>query len=173
MYTCGSNSPIFFNRVGRTFPDRLLHVNTPLNVPFLTTSEETRQLLNDVEKYMEDVVQQEFNHLNTLMESGCIQIMTESQLALDHLEKEGSEGEHDDAATESSSVIRALRTTQSFSREQPDLPTWNFPQFQRSRLLLSHLGFLNFNGLKKSNMHLLAKSPALYRDIKGLDKKFG
>ncbi|KAJ3213934.1 Ral GTPase-activating protein subunit alpha-1, partial [Dinochytrium kinnereticum] len=45
--------------------------------------------------------------------------------------------------------------------------------FGRSRLFLSHFGHMNFDGLKEDYFHLLAKSPALYRDIKGLDKKFG
>ncbi|KAI8805851.1 hypothetical protein BJ742DRAFT_397343 [Cladochytrium replicatum] len=47
------------------------------------------------------------------------------------------------------------------------------PAFQRSRLLLSHLGLLHFDSLKEDFFHLLGKSPALYRDIKGVDKKFG
>lgn len=153
------------------FPDRLLHDKKPLNVPSLTLSEETRHQMNNVGEYLDDVVRQEYTHLNGLIKSGNIQIITQSQLALNELGKDG--GDNGIPGEEEKPVIRAMRTTQSFSREQPGLPTGNFPQFQRSRLLLSHLGFLNFNGLKKSNLHLLAKSPALYRDIKGLDKKFG
>ncbi|KAJ3100406.1 Ral GTPase-activating protein subunit alpha-2 [Phlyctochytrium planicorne] len=45
--------------------------------------------------------------------------------------------------------------------------------FGRSRLFLSHFGHLNFDSLKDDYFHLLAKSPSLFRDIKGLDKKFG
>ncbi|KAL1925039.1 uncharacterized protein VTP21DRAFT_4693 [Calcarisporiella thermophila] len=51
--------------------------------------------------------------------------------------------------------------------EQPMSP------YQQCRLLLSHLGFLNHDVLKDRSFHLLAKSPGLYRDIKGLDKKRG
>ncbi|KAI8851661.1 hypothetical protein BC829DRAFT_386568, partial [Chytridium lagenaria] len=45
--------------------------------------------------------------------------------------------------------------------------------FGRCRLFLSHFGHLNFDSLKEDYFHLLAKTPSLYRDIKGLDKKFG
>ncbi|KAJ3289654.1 Ral GTPase-activating protein subunit alpha-1 [Borealophlyctis nickersoniae] len=47
------------------------------------------------------------------------------------------------------------------------------PQYFRSRLLLSHLGHLHFDGLKDGYFHLLAKTPALFRDIKVLDRKHG
>lgn len=63
--------------------------------------------------------------------------------------------------------------TQSFVKVAPPKPQSSLPSFQRSRLLLSHLGFLTFAGLKDNCFQLLAKSPALFRDIKGLDKKLG
>lgn len=62
---------------------------------------------------------------------------------------------------------------QSFVKVSPMKPQQNLPAFQRSRLLLSHLGFLTFGGLKDNSFQLLTKSPNLFRDIKGLDKKAG
>lgn len=45
--------------------------------------------------------------------------------------------------------------------------------FLRSRLLLSHLGHMSFDGVKDGCFYLLGKSPAFYRDIKVLDRKHG
>ncbi|KAI9342555.1 hypothetical protein BDR26DRAFT_270352 [Obelidium mucronatum] len=41
-----------------------------------------------------------------------------------------------------------------------------------TRILLSHIGHLNFDSLKDGYMQQLSKSPPLFRDVKGLDKKF-
>lgn len=51
--------------------------------------------------------------------------------------------------------------------EKPHVP------FQQSRLLLSHLGFINYNYLKDGSFQMLNKTPALYRDLRGLDRKHG
>lgn len=51
--------------------------------------------------------------------------------------------------------------------EKPDVP------FQQSRLLLSHLGFIQYNQLKNGTFQMLNKTPALYRDLRGLDRKHG
>jgi hypothetical protein len=45
--------------------------------------------------------------------------------------------------------------------------------FQQSRLLLSHLGFIQYNQLKNGTFQMLNKTPALYRDLRGLDRKHG
>ncbi|KAJ3191793.1 Ral GTPase-activating protein subunit alpha-2 [Irineochytrium annulatum] len=45
--------------------------------------------------------------------------------------------------------------------------------FGRSRQFLSHFGHVQFDGLKEDYFHLLTKTPALYRDVKGLDRKHG
>jgi hypothetical protein len=51
--------------------------------------------------------------------------------------------------------------------EKPHVP------FQQSRLLLSHLGFIQYNQLKNGTFQMLNKTPALYRDLRGLDRKHG
>jgi hypothetical protein len=66
-----------------------------------------------------------------------------------------------------------------FSLRKDFLPA--FPQeaepphvpFQQSRLLMSHLGFINYNYLKDGSFQMLNKTPALYRDLRGLDRKHG
>lgn len=73
----------------------------------------------------------------------------------------------------SSGEKTADKRTQRFVKVKPPKPQPMLPAFQKSRLLLSHLGFLNFGGLKDNSFHMLSKTPALYRDIKGLDKKLG
>ncbi|KAJ3175950.1 Ral GTPase-activating protein subunit alpha-2 [Geranomyces variabilis] len=47
------------------------------------------------------------------------------------------------------------------------------PPYQRARLLLSHLGQVDFDSLKHGNLQLLAETPSLYRDLKVLDRKHG
>ncbi|KAJ3147009.1 Ral GTPase-activating protein subunit alpha-1 [Geranomyces michiganensis] len=47
------------------------------------------------------------------------------------------------------------------------------PPYQRARLLLSHLGHVDFDSLKHGNLQLLAETPSLYRDLKVLDRKHG
>lgn len=47
------------------------------------------------------------------------------------------------------------------------------PPYQRARLLLNHFGHLDLEGLKRGDFYLLAKTPALYRDLKVLDRKHG
>lgn len=51
--------------------------------------------------------------------------------------------------------------------EQPHVP------FQQSRLLMSHMGLIQYNHLKDGSFKMLNKSPALYRDLRGLDRKHG
>ncbi len=45
--------------------------------------------------------------------------------------------------------------------------------FLYSRLLMSHLGLIEYDHLKDGSFQILNKSPALYRDIRGLDRKHG
>lgn len=45
--------------------------------------------------------------------------------------------------------------------------------FQQSRLLMSHMGFIHYHHLKNGSFQMLNKTPALYRDLRGLDRKHG
>lgn len=45
--------------------------------------------------------------------------------------------------------------------------------FQQCRLLMSHMGFMNYHQLKHGSFQMLNKTPALYRDLRGLDRKHG
>jgi hypothetical protein len=66
-----------------------------------------------------------------------------------------------------------------FSLKKDFLPA--FPQeaenpavpFQQSRLLMSHMGFIHYDQLKDGTFQMLNKTPALYRDLRGLDRKHG
>lgn len=69
--------------------------------------------------------------------------------------------------------------TSNFSLRKDFLPS--FPQeaekphvpFQQSRLLLSHLGLIHYDHLKDASFQMLNKTPALFRDLRGLDRKLG
>ncbi|ORX55802.1 hypothetical protein DM01DRAFT_1335187 [Hesseltinella vesiculosa] len=45
--------------------------------------------------------------------------------------------------------------------------------FQQSRLLISHLGLLSYSQLKDGSFQMLNKTSALFRDLRGLDRKPG
>lgn len=54
----------------------------------------------------------------------------------------------------------------------PEAEVANVP-FQQCRLLMSHFGFINYHHLKNGTFQMLNKTPALYRDLRGLDRKHG
>lgn len=60
-----------------------------------------------------------------------------------------------------------------FEPVRPPKPVRTILPFHRTRQLLTQLGFVNFDSLRESSFHMLTKSPALFRDIKGLDKTAG
>ncbi|KAI9015426.1 hypothetical protein DFJ74DRAFT_680173 [Hyaloraphidium curvatum] len=64
-------------------------------------------------------------------------------------------------------------STAYFVPARPPEAEATIPPYHRTRLLLSHLGFVNFDSLRENNFYMLTKSPALFRDIKGLDKTVG
>ncbi|KXS13439.1 hypothetical protein M427DRAFT_366793 [Gonapodya prolifera JEL478] len=64
--------------------------------------------------------------------------------------------------------------TKTYLSIRPAKASFALPPLHRSRLFLNHLGFLNFESLKKDDyFHMLSKSSALFRDMRGLDKKTG
>ncbi len=44
--------------------------------------------------------------------------------------------------------------------------------YETARNFMCSLGLLSFDYLKEGSVHMLSKSPALLRDLKGLDKKY-
>ncbi|KAJ3023285.1 Ral GTPase-activating protein subunit alpha-2 [Thoreauomyces humboldtii] len=66
-----------------------------------------------------------------------------------------------------------LKPVKGYAHVKPLSHPRKAPPFQRARLLLSHSGNIDFDSLKAGHVHLLAETPALYRDIKVLDRKHG
>ncbi|KAI8999195.1 hypothetical protein BC832DRAFT_594874 [Gaertneriomyces semiglobifer] len=68
-----------------------------------------------------------------------------------------------------------VQLTSTFVASWPPAPAVfpRAPPYVNARLLLSHLGHMDFDGLKDGTFTLLAKTPALSRDIKVLDRKHG
>jgi hypothetical protein len=44
--------------------------------------------------------------------------------------------------------------------------------YETARNFMCSLGLLSFDYLKEGSVHMLSKTPALLRDLKGLDKKY-
>ncbi|KNC97790.1 uncharacterized protein SPPG_06786 [Spizellomyces punctatus DAOM BR117] len=70
-------------------------------------------------------------------------------------------------------LSESVEPTKSYIRVKPGPHPHTATPYQRARLLLSHLGHVDFDGLKFGSFHMLGKTPALYRDIKVLDRKHG
>jgi hypothetical protein len=66
-----------------------------------------------------------------------------------------------------------LPPRQENNLQEPEIdPQSEYFPFETARLFMSQLGLLSFDYLKDGAVHMLSKSPAFIRDIKGLDKKF-
>ncbi|KAI8823428.1 uncharacterized protein EV422DRAFT_354445 [Fimicolochytrium jonesii] len=75
--------------------------------------------------------------------------------------------------TPSSFDTLELPPTKDYLHVTPSTHLRVTPPFQRARLLLSHLGLIDFDSLRDGELCLLAETPALFRDVKVLDRKHG
>jgi hypothetical protein len=147
--------------LGERHPDCLFDPERPLNTPHSSFTKETKS--NVVADRIQEYITQET--------AATAQIRS----------RPSSQAFNEEWRQESESSARSFNwdstkledNTQRFVKVKPPKPQPLLPAFQKSRLLLSHLGFLNFGGLKDNSFHMLTKTPALFRDIKGLDKKLG
>ncbi|KAI8073208.1 hypothetical protein BC940DRAFT_343891 [Gongronella butleri] len=77
------------------------------------------------------------------------------------------------AETTSALLAANFSAQKDFCPALPHDPEKTNVPFQQSRLLISHLGLLNYSQLKDGSFQMLNKSSALYRDLRGLDRKPG
>ncbi|KAG2213103.1 hypothetical protein INT47_011252, partial [Mucor saturninus] len=149
--------------IGDLHPDCLLNPSLPLHVA-TAPSDLQMDMLGDLGSRMDEYLQNEAQ--NNQQQESDIKLWYSKMNALrrkeDGVLKRGD-----------------LQLMAEFSHQKDFLPA--FPQeaeqphvpFQQSRLLMSHMGLLHYHHLKDGSFKMLNKSPALYRDLRGLDRKHG
>ncbi|CEP09769.1 hypothetical protein [Parasitella parasitica] len=156
-------------RIGDLHPDCLRDPSSPLDMPSAETSLQT-EMVGNLGSQLDDYLQKEA-HNNQQHESDA-QVWYSKMNMLKKKEAE-------DGVLKRGESTMQTQLMANFSSRKDFLPA--FPNeaekphvpFQQSRLLMSHMGFINYHHLKNGSFQMLNKTPALYRDLRGLDKKHG
>ncbi|KAG0169558.1 Ral GTPase-activating protein subunit alpha-2 [Apophysomyces sp. BC1015] len=154
--------------VGEKNPDCLLNNSLPLNTPASPTQLQS-SMVGRLEEQLNDYLQNEASN-NEQQESDVGLWYSKMNI----LRRKGAKALSTDHSDQTYAHLMA-----NFSLRKDFLPA--FPHetenphvpFQQSRLLMSHLGFINYDRLKDGSFQMLNKTPALYRDLRGLDRKHG
>ncbi|CAO3589975.1 unnamed protein product [Absidia cylindrospora] len=152
--------------IGEEHPDCLISSSVPLNASVPLSSLQAG-MLGRLGEQLNDYLTNECNN-NSQKESDPR--LWYSKLNL--LRRKGDQAIHTNETTHAMTTANfSLR--KDFSPAFPhELEKTHLP-FQQSRLLMSHLGLVNFNHLKDGSFQMLNKTSALYRDLRGLDRKPG
>ncbi|CAO3694673.1 unnamed protein product [Rhizopus microsporus] len=157
---------LLLKQIGELHPDCLLDPSLPLNVPSTPTALQL-DMLGNLGERLEDYLKKEAEQ-NAQHEPDVNLWYTKMNSLRQRESGENKQGE--------SMQVQLLN---NFSLKKDFMPA--FPQetenphvpFLFSRLLMSHLGLIEYNHLKDGSFQMLNKSPALYRDLRGLDRKHG
>ncbi|OBZ91240.1 Ral GTPase-activating protein subunit alpha-2 [Choanephora cucurbitarum] len=159
-------------QIGDSHPDCLLDPNLPLDVPSTSTPLQL-EMLKDLDNQLNDYLQNESENNN--QQKSDIQLWYSKMNALRKKEtpEENKVLEKGDTSSLQSYLISNFSLRKDFlpafplEAEKPNVP------FQQSRLLMSHMGLIHYKHLKDGSFQMLNKTPALYRDLRGLDRKHG
>ncbi|KAI8984457.1 hypothetical protein BDF20DRAFT_911553 [Mycotypha africana] len=157
-------------QIGEKHPDCLTAMGTPLSTPSTLTSFQS-DMVGDMGKQLDEYLANE-------AESNQ-QYETDIQAWYSMMNMLRKKGMSSKQPTEKREDTMQVQLINNFSLKKNFLPA--FPQepeqlhvpFQQCRLLMSHLGFIHYNHLKNGSFQMLNKSPGLYRDLRGLDRKHG
>ncbi|KAI8332922.1 hypothetical protein BC941DRAFT_435785 [Chlamydoabsidia padenii] len=152
--------------IGEEHPDCLLSSSVPLNASVPLSSLQAGMLGRLGEQLNDYLVNESQN--NSQKESDPR--LWYSKLNL--LRRKGDQALQTNETTHAMTAANfSLR--KDFSPAFPQEPEKTHLPFQQSRLLMSHLGLVNFSHLKDGSFQMLNKTSALYRDLRGLDRKPG
>ncbi|KAI8362756.1 hypothetical protein BD560DRAFT_178321 [Blakeslea trispora] len=159
-------------QIGDSHPDCLLDPSLPLNVPSTSTPLQS-EMLKDLDSQLDNYLQNELENNN--QQKSDIQLWYSKMNALRKKEtpEENEVLEKGDTSSLQSYLISNFSLRKDFlpafplEAEKPNVP------FQQSRLLMSHMGLIHYKHLKDGSFQMLNKTPALYRDLRGLDRKHG
>ncbi|KAI8093558.1 uncharacterized protein BX664DRAFT_295379 [Halteromyces radiatus] len=148
--------------IGEQHPDCVIS-SVPLNAPAPLSSLQT-SMVGRLGEQLNDYLTNEQNN--------NLQKESDPRLWYSKLNVLRRRGDQTNETTHAQSTANfSLR--KDFSPAFPhELEKTNLP-FQQSRLLMSHLGLINYSHLKDGSFQMLNKTAALYRDLRGLDRKPG
>ncbi|GAA5798646.1 hypothetical protein HPULCUR_004051 [Helicostylum pulchrum] len=152
-------------QIGDLHPDCLLDPSLPLNVPSACTCFQM-DMLGDLSSRMNEYLHNEAQ--NNQQQESDIHVWYNKMNML--RKKDGVLKREDSMQTQlmtNFSLQKDFLPALPQEAEQPNVP------FQMSRLLLSHMGLVQYSHLKDGSFKMLNKTPALYRDLRGLDRKHG
>ncbi|KAG1471230.1 hypothetical protein G6F56_002246 [Rhizopus delemar] len=153
-------------QIGDTHPDCLLDTTLPLNVPSTPTALQL-EMLGNLGDHLSDYLKKETEQ-NT-QQAPNARLWYSKMNALRQTEIEDSKS----SEPIQSQLIANLSSKKDFLPAFPEEVGEPHVPFLYSRLLMSHLGLIEYDHLKDGYFQILNKNPSLYRDIRGLDRKHG
>ncbi|KAL9549835.1 hypothetical protein MBANPS3_005021 [Mucor bainieri] len=154
--------------IGDLHPDCLLDPSLPLNVPSNETLLQT-DMVGNLGSQLDDYLQKEA-HNNQQQESD-VQLWYAKMNML--RKKETEDGVLKRGESMQAHLMANFSSRKDFLPAFPNEAEKPHVPFQQSRLLMSHMGFIHYSQLKNGSFQMLNKTPALYRDLRGLDRKHG
>ncbi|CAO0796344.1 unnamed protein product [Mucor circinelloides] len=155
-------------KIGDLHPDCLLDPSLPLNVPSNETLLQT-EMVGNLGSQLDDYLEKEA-HNNQQQESD-VQLWYSKMNML--RKKETEDGVLKRGESMQAHLMANFSSRKDFLPAFPNEAEKPHVPFQQSRLLLSHMGFIHYHHLKNGSFQMLNKTPALYRDLRGLDRKHG
>ncbi|KAL0079919.1 hypothetical protein F4703DRAFT_1174065 [Phycomyces blakesleeanus] len=155
-------------QIGEDNPDCVWDPAVPLDHPSPASQFQTN-MVGSLGQQLDEYLRNESD--NNEQEESDIQLWYSKMNVL--RQKEATEGINDRAESMHAHLMANFSMRKDFlpafphESEKPHVP------FQQSRLLMSHFGFINYDHLKDGSFRLLNKTPGLYRDLRGLDRKHG
>ncbi|KAI9252129.1 hypothetical protein BY458DRAFT_359294 [Sporodiniella umbellata] len=153
-------------KIGDLHPDCLLDTTLALNVPSTPTALQL-ETLGDLGSHLKEYLKKEAEQNTQQAPNARLWYSKMSMLRQTEIE------ENKFSEPIQSQLIANLSSKKDFVPAFPEEVGEPHVSFLYSRLLMSHLGLINYDHLKDGYFQILNKSPGLYRDIRGLDRKHG
>ncbi|KAI9018532.1 hypothetical protein CLU79DRAFT_705818 [Phycomyces nitens] len=154
--------------IGEDNPDCVWNPAVPLDRPSPASQFQTN-MVGGLGDQLDEYLKNESD--NNEQEESDIQLWYSKMNVL--RQKEATEGINDRAESMHAHLMANFSMRKDFLPAFPHESEKTHVPFQQSRLLMSHLGFINYDHLKDGSFRLLNKTPGLYRDLRGLDRKHG
>ncbi|KAI9282378.1 hypothetical protein BC943DRAFT_328675 [Umbelopsis sp. AD052] len=147
--------------IGDNNPDCLLDASTPLNAPLPLSQPHSNIVMS-----MSEQLNHHLEFEKTSTSDHIVDIKTWYKQH-DRRNQKLLPSDSDSNLVANVSLSKVFTPVMPGEAEKPHIP------FQQSRLLMSHMGLLNYDYLREGSFQMLSKSPALFRDLRGLDRKHG
>ncbi|KAJ2959225.1 hypothetical protein NQZ79_g5312 [Umbelopsis isabellina] len=146
--------------IGENSPDCLLDSNVPLNAPLPLSQPHSNMVMSMSEQLIQHLGSESYPSPEQPSD-------IKSWYRQSERNPNSMRSNSDLNLFKSASISKSFTPVLPMEAEEPLIP------FQQSRLLMSHLGLINYDYLREGQFQMLTKSPALFRDLRGLDRKHG